>query len=144
MAVMKVEVAEVVAVGALPISSGVHKAVAEEVVAGVESRSVGSEEDKNEIVNSKIVVRLPGDRKRRIVVKEGVRVEDTEIERVLIAPLGPRAIRGGLIMKVGKELVFAGVDSEQVAGSDPAPATIRVSQGTDARHQSPGASGVSR
>jgi len=77
--VVREEVAAgVVAVGASPIESGVYKvvaeervveevAVAEEIVAGIEVMSVGSGDDEDGVVDGKIVVRLPGDRKRRIV-----------------------------------------------------------------------------
>jgi len=63
---------EVAAVGAPPITSGVHEVVAEEedvageILAGVESMSVGLEVDEDEVVDGKIVVRLRGDKKRRI------------------------------------------------------------------------------
>jgi len=44
-----------------------EEVVAEDIVAGVEAMSVEEEEDEDEIVDGKIVVRLPGDRKRRVV-----------------------------------------------------------------------------
>ena len=88
--------AEVVAVGAPPITSGVYKVVAKEedmaakIVAGVESMSVGSEEDEDKLVDSKIVVRLPGDRKRRIAETGGEeRVEVGEKSLVRAIPVGP-------------------------------------------------------
>jgi len=73
-------VAEVAAVGAPSITSGVYKVVAEEedvaVEIGVESMSVGLEDDEDEVVHSKIVVRLSGDTKIRIAeTGEGERVE---------------------------------------------------------------------
>jgi len=58
--------AGVAAVGAPLIASGVYKVVAEEedvageIVAGVELMSVGSRDDEDEIVDGRIVVRLPG------------------------------------------------------------------------------------
>jgi len=88
--------AEVAAVGAPPITSGVYKVVAEvedreeEIVAGVESMSVGSGDDEDEVVNGRIVVRLPGDRKRRIAETEGEeRVEEKALVRAI--PVGPRS-----------------------------------------------------
>jgi len=88
--------AEVAAVGAPPITSGVYKVVAdkevvaEEIVAGVKSMSVGSERDEDEIVNGRIVVRLPGDRKRRITeAGGGDRVEEEALVRG--TPVGPRS-----------------------------------------------------
>jgi len=91
-------VAEVAAVGTPPIASGVYKVVAEEkvvvdeVVAGVESMSVGSEADEDEVIGGKIVVRLPGDRKRRIREAGGekrVGVEERALVRAI--PVGPRS-----------------------------------------------------
>ena len=95
--------AEVAAVGAPPITSGAYKVVAEvvgvaeEVVAGIETMSVGSEVDEDEVVDGKIVVRLPGDRKRRIAeVGEEERVEEKALVRAI--PVGPRSgdMSGGL------------------------------------------------
>jgi len=69
--------AVVAAIGVPPITSGVYKVVAkeedvaEEIVAEVESMSVGSGEDEDEVVDGRIVVRLPGDRKRRIAEADG-------------------------------------------------------------------------
>jgi len=95
--------AEVVAVGASLIASGAYKAVAEkndvavevraeEIVAGIEVMSVGSEDDEDKVVDSKIVVRLSGDRKRRIVEEEeGRRVEGAGEKGLVRAILvGPR------------------------------------------------------
>jgi len=88
--------AEVAAVGTPPIASGVYKVVAveevvmEEIVAGVESISVGSEGDEDEVVNGRIVVRLPGDRKRRIAdSQESERVGERSLVRE--DTVGPRA-----------------------------------------------------
>jgi len=89
--------AEVTAVGTPPIASGVYKVVAgeegvaDEIVARVESMSVGSEADEDEIVSGKIVVRLPGDRKRRIAEAGGEeRVGVGEGALVRAIPVGPR------------------------------------------------------
>jgi len=111
--------AEVAAVGAPPITSGVYKVVAEEedvaveIVAGVESMSVGSEEDEDEVIDGKIVVKLPGDRKRRIAEaggEERVGVEERALVRAI--PVGPRSGErvGGLSGGVprGPSSVFQG------------------------------------
>ena len=87
--------AEVTAVGAPPITSGVYKDVAEEgvvaegIVAGLDAVSVGSEED--EVVDGKIVVKLPDDRKRRIVEEEEVRDVVEENSLIGAIPVGPRS-----------------------------------------------------
>jgi len=95
--------AEIAAVGAQPITSGVYKVVpevedvVEEIVAGVESMSVGSRDDEDEVVNGRIVVRLPGNRKRRIAEAGGAeRVEERTLVRE--APVGPRS--GVLVERV--------------------------------------------
>lgn len=55
-------------------------------------------------------------------------MRDVGAEEVeLIAPLGPRAVCGGLLRKVGKESVFAGADSRLVAGGRPTPVAVGVS-----------------
>jgi len=90
--------AEVAAVGAPPSTSGVYKVVAEEedeadeIVTGVESMSVGSEEDEDEVIDGKIVVRLPGDRKRRIAEAGGEeRIVEEEKSLVRAVLTGPRS-----------------------------------------------------
>jgi len=104
--------------------------------------SVGSEGDEDEVVDCKIVVRLPEDRKRRIVEVEE---EEKEVEgrgEILIAPLGPRAVCGGFMRRVGSESVFKDADPRLVTGDNPrARATVGISWGTDAWYQSPGVSG---
>jgi len=85
--------------------------VAEEVVAGVESMSVGSEQDEDEVVDRWIVVRPPGDRKRRIAeAGGGERVEEVALVRAI--PVGPRSgVReGGLGAGVpsGPSSMFSG------------------------------------
>jgi len=91
--------AKVAAGGGPPITSGVYKAVAEqedvaeEIVAGVESRSVGSEDDQDEVVDGKIAVRLLGHRKRRIAEaggEERVKVEEKSLVRAI--PVSPRSV----------------------------------------------------
>jgi len=147
----KEDVAEVEAVGASPITSGAYKVVAEEesvagdrivvegseaeeIGAGVEAMSVGSEEDEDEVVNGKIVVRLLGDRKRRIVEEE----ETRKVEERLVAPLGPRAICSGLMRVVGKESVCAEAGPRLVAGGGSSTsAAVGLSWRPDARRQSP-------
>jgi len=108
-------VAEVAAVGAPPITSGVYKVVAEgedvvdEIMAGVESMSVGSEDDEDEVIDGKIVVRLPGDRKRRIAeAGEGERVEVEEGDVVRAIPVGPRS---GVLRSVEGRRVPSGAAS---------------------------------
>jgi len=149
----KEEVAKVAAVGASPIRSGAYKVVAEEeivaeeeedeaeeIVAGVEAMSVKEENDEDEIVNGKIVVRLPGDRKRRIVEEE--EEETRKVEEKLIAPLGPRAICGGLMRVFGRESVFVGTDPRRIAGGESSTsAAVGLSWWPDARRQSPGEGG---
>ena len=72
---------------------------AEEVVAGIEAMSVGSEDDEDEVVDGKIVVRLRGDRKRGIVeTGEGERVEEVgEGSLVRAIPVSPRSGVQGLV-----------------------------------------------
>ena len=104
-----------------------EREVAEEVVAEIEAMSVGSEMDEDEVVHGKIVVRLPGDWKRRIVELE----EDREVEKEeeeLIALLGLRAICGGLFRRVGKESVLEGGGPRLVAGGSSTRATVGVSR----------------
>jgi len=109
--------AEVAAVGTPPIASGVYKVVAEvedvaeEVVAGVESMSVGSEQDEDEVVEGRIVVRLPGDRKRRIAEADGgERGEEVALVRAI--PVGPKSSMGrdglGAGVPSGPSSMFAG------------------------------------
>ena len=112
--VVKESVAQVAALGVPPIASGPYEVVAEgrvdedkkteaedvmeEIVAGVEAMSVGSEEDEDEVIEGKIVVRLPGDRKRRMVeAGEGEGIEEVE-ERTLVRAIlvGPRSGVQGL------------------------------------------------
>ena len=68
--------------------------------------------------------------------------EEKEVEEVreLIAPLGPRALCSGLLRRVGVESVFAEASPRLVARGGPSRAAPgRLSQGLDARRQSPGA-----
>jgi len=71
--------------------------MAEAIVAGVELMSVGSRDDEDEIVNGRIVVRLPGDRTRRIAeAGGGEKVEEKTLVRA--APVSPRSgDRGGVV-----------------------------------------------
>jgi len=109
--------AEVAAVGAPPIASGVYEVVAEEedmaeeIVAGVESMSVGSRDDEDEVIDGRIVVRLPGDRKRRIAeAGGGERVEEKALVRAIL--VGPRSVdRSGAVggrVPSGPSSYFAG------------------------------------
>ena len=80
--------------------------------------------------------------KRRRVGETTEEEEEVREVRELIAPLGPRAICGGLLRQVGKESVFAGADPRYVAGGGPfRPAAVGLSREPDARHQSPGGRG---
>ena len=66
--------------------------MADEIVAGVESMSVGLEGDEDEVIDGKIVVKLPGDRKRRIAEAGGEardRVEERGLVRAIL--VGPRS-----------------------------------------------------
>jgi len=109
--------AEVAAVGGPPITSGVYKVVveeedvAEEIVAGVELMSVGSGDDEDEVIDGRIVVRQPGDRKRRIAEAGGSeRVEEKALVRAI--PVGPRSgERSGIVggrVPSGPSSVFSG------------------------------------
>ena len=100
-------------------------------------------EEEEEVAEPK--VRLPSyenekGTRRRIgeTTKEEGEVREV---RELIAPLGPRAICGGLLRRVGKESVFKDADPRLVAGDGSKPAAVGVSQRTDAWRQSLGASG---
>ena len=56
----------------------------------------------------------------------------------LIAPLGPRAICGGLMREVGRESVFKDADPRLVAGGgSSSSAAVGISRRPDARRQSP-------
>jgi len=95
-------VAEVVAVGASPIETGAYKVVAE-VVAGVEGEmaeemvdeaeglGLGVEGDKDKVVVGKRVVRLLGDRKRRIIEGEEGRRGEQKETLVRAIPIPPRS-----------------------------------------------------
>ena len=69
--------------------------------------------------------------------------EEKEVREVreLIVPLGPRAEYGGLLRRIGKELVFKDADPSFVAGGGSTPAAVAVSRRSEAWRQSPGASG---
>ena len=108
---------------------------------GIEAESVAEEE--KEVAEPK--VRLPfyeneKGKRRRV---GGTTEEEEEVREVreLIAPLGPRAICGGLLRRVGKESVFKDANPGVVAGGDSKPAAVGVFQRSEAWRQSPGASG---
>ena len=107
----------------------------------VEAESVAEEEE--EVAEPK--VRLPKYEnekgKRRRVGGKTEEEEEVEEVRELIAPLGPRAICGGLLRRVGKESVFKDADPRLVAGENSTPAAVGVSQQSEAWRQRPGASG---
>jgi len=75
--------------------------------------SVGLEGDEDEVIDSKIVVRLPGDRKKRIAEVGGeARVEVGEKSLVRLIPVGPRSgvlnvVVGGGVLS-GPSSMFAG------------------------------------
>jgi len=113
----------------------------------VEAESV-AEVEEEEV--SKPVVRMPGverveegKKKRRI---GAMTVDEEEVGIVrgkLIAPLGPKALCGGLMREVGKESVFKEADPRLVAGGEcSSSAAVGLSRRTDARRQSPGEDGV--
>ena len=112
---------------------------------GVEAESVAVVEEAEvaePVVRLPVAVKGEGSKKRRVEVSESGDEEERK-EEVLIAPLGPRAECGGLLRRVGKESVFAGADPRYGAGGGPSRATpVGLSQGSDARRQSPGARGV--
>ena len=98
---------------------------------------------------SKPVVRMPsvevveeGKKRRRVGWMTVDEMEAGLVRGKLIAPLGPRAICGGLLREVGSELVFAGADPGLVAGGDRSnSATVGLSRRADAGRHSPGKGG---
>ena len=106
----------------------------------VEAESMAEEEE--EMAEPK--VRLPsfenkGKRRRvGVVTKEEEEVREV---RELITPLGPRAVCGGLLRRVEKELVFADADLRLVVRGCPTPAAVGVSQQSGAWRKSAGVSG---
>ena len=88
---------------------------------------------------AELVVRLPvvvageGSKKRRVeVVSDKEEEVMRKAEEVLIAQLGPRAVCGGLLRRVGKESVFTGADRRLAAGGSSTPAALGVSRRPDA------------
>ena len=119
-----------------------EKRVRVEELVEVVAESVASFEEAEvaePVVKLPVAVKGEGSKKRRVDRSddEGERRE----ERVLIAPLGPRAECGGLLRRVGRESVFRDADPRLVAGGNSTPAAVGVSRRTDAWRQSPGASG---
>ena len=81
-------------------------------MAGVESMSVGSG-DEDEVIDSKIVVRFPSDRKRRIAAACGEeRIVDEEKSLVRAVLTGPRSgEQGGVVRRrvpSGPSSMFSG------------------------------------
>ena len=114
----------------------IRSGVVAESVALVEEAEVAEP-----VVRLPVAVKGEGSKKRRV---DGSENEEggKEEEEVLIAPLGPRAECGGLLRRVGRELVFAEADPRYVAGGGPSGATpVGLSRGSDARRQRPGARG---
>ena len=93
------------------------------------------------VVKLPVAVKGEGSKKRRVDGSEDEGEEKKGVEEELIAPLGPRAICGGILRRVGKESVFKDADPRLVAGGGPKPAAVGVSQRSDAWRQRPGASG---
>ena len=111
--------------------------VAKEVVA----RSVAEEAE----VVAEPKVRLPevireGGKKRRV---GEITEEEREVRgvRELVVPLGPKAECGGLLRRLGKELVFKDADPRFIAGGGSTPTAVGVSRRSEAWRQSPGVSG---
>ena len=80
-------------------------------MAGVESMSVGSRDDEDEVVDGRIIVRLPGDKKRRIVEAGGsTRVEGRAlVSETLVGPgSGERGVFVGGRVPSGPSSMFAG------------------------------------
>ena len=119
-------------------------AVEKEGSVAVVAESVASFEEPEvaePVVRLPVAVKGEGGKRRR-VDDSGIEEEkDRKREEELIAPLGPRALCGGLLRKVGKESVFAEADPRLVAGGGPKPAAVGVSRRLEAWRQSPGASG---
>jgi len=117
-----------------------------EVVDRVVAESVA---EVKEAQVSKPVVRMPsvdvveeGKKKRRVGEMTEVEEEVKLVRGSLIAPLGPRAICGGLMREVGRESVFKDADPRLVAGGgSSSSAAVGLSRWSDARRQSPGEGG---
>ena len=62
------------------------------------------------------------------------REKEIQEVRELIAPLGPYAIYGGLLRRVGKESVFKDAGPRLVAGGNSTPAAVGVSHQSEAWH----------
>lgn len=67
--------------------------------------------------------------------------EEVQEVRDLIAPLGPKAICGGLMRMVGKKSVFKDANPRLVTGGSSPPVAVRVSRRLEALPQRPGVSG---
>jgi len=101
---------------------------------------------------SKPVVRMPsvdvveeGKKKRRVGDMTEVEEEAKLVRGSLIAPLGPRAICGGLMRVVGRGSVLKDADPRLVAGGgSSSSAAVGLSRRPDARRQSPGGDGGSQ
>ena len=119
-----------------------EKKVRVEEVVEVVAESVASFEEAEvaePLVKLPVAVKGEGSKKRRVDGSDDGR--GVKEERVLIAPLGPRAECGGFLRRVGRESVFKDADPRYVAGGSSTPAAVGVSQRSDAWGQSPGASG---
>ena len=121
----------------------VEKMVRVEEERGVVAESVASFEEAEvaePVVRLPVAVKGEGSKRRRVEASEGEEGMRKD-EEVLVAPLGPRAVCGGLLRRVGKESVFAGADQRLVAGGDSTPTAVGVSRRSEAWRQSPGVSG---
>ena len=120
-------------------------AVAEEKSVEVVAESVVSVEEAEvavPIVRLPVAVKGEGGKRRRVEVSgDGNEEEVGKVEEILVALLGPRAICGGLLRRVGKESMFKDADPRLVAGGGSTPAAVGVSWQSEAWRQSPEASG---
>jgi len=83
-----------------------------------------------------------GKKKRRMGDMTEVEEETRLVRGSLIAPLGPRAVCGGLMRVVGRESVFKDADPRLVAGGgSSSSAAVGLSRRPDARRQSSGEGG---
>ena len=111
-------------------------AVAEEKSMKVVAESVASVEEAEmavPMVRLPVAVKGEGGKRRRVEISgDGDEEEVGKVEKILVAPLGPRAICSGLLRRVGKESVFKDADLRLVAGGGSMPAAVGVSRQSEA------------